>query len=42
MPSPSNNKINDSNVELFGYSEQIMGEIMDMAPGIPNQDEFLK
>jgi hypothetical protein len=28
--------------ELIGYSEQIMGNIHDMAPGIPNQDEVFK
>jgi hypothetical protein len=27
--------------ELVGYSEQIIGKISDMAPGIPNQDEVL-
>ena len=27
--------------ELIGYSEQIRGEINDMAPGVPNQDEVL-
>jgi hypothetical protein len=27
--------------ELIGYSEQILGNIHDMAPGIPNQDEVL-
>lgn len=27
--------------ELIGYSEQIIGKINDMAPGIPNQDEVL-
>ena len=27
--------------ELVGYSEQIIGKIADMAPGIPNQDEVL-
>lgn len=27
--------------ELIGYSEQILGKINDMAPGIPNQDEVL-
>eukprot|EP00347_Sterkiella_histriomuscorum_P014376 403361104 len=27
--------------ELVGYSEQIIGKINDMAPGIPNQDEVL-
>ena len=27
--------------ELIGYSEQIIGRINDMAPGIPNQDEVL-
>ena len=27
--------------ELVGYSEQIIGKITDMAPGIPNQDEVL-
>lgn len=25
----------------MGYSEQIIGKISDMAPGIPNQDEVL-
>ena len=28
--------------ELIGYSEQIIGRINDMAPGIPNQDEVLE
>lgn len=27
--------------ELVGFSEQIIGKISDMAPGIPNQDEVL-
>ncbi len=27
--------------ELVGFSEQIIGRINDMAPGIPNQDEVL-
>ena len=27
--------------ELIGYSEQIIGKINDMAPGIPNQDDVL-
>jgi hypothetical protein len=34
--SPGNNE-----GELVGYSEQIIGKITDMAPGIPNQDEVL-
>ena len=34
--SPGNNE-----GELVGYSEQIIGKISDMAPGIPNQDEVL-
>ncbi len=27
--------------ELIGYSEQILGKITDMAPGIPSQDDVL-
>ena len=33
---------NESAVELVSYSEQvIIGEMKDIAPGIPNQDEVL-
>ena len=31
----------DTTVELASYSEQIIGDIRDIAPGIPNQDEVL-
>ena len=33
---------NESAIELVSYSEQvIIGEMKDIAPGIPNQDEVL-
>lgn len=31
----------DMTVELASYSEQILGDIRDIAPGIPNQDDVL-
>ena len=37
-----NLKVNESAIELVSYSEQVMlGEMKDIAPGIPNQDEVL-
>ena len=34
---------NESAIELVSYSEQvIIGEMKDIAPGIPNQDDVLK
>ena len=40
-PKPSVPQNLDMTIELASYSEQIMGDIRDIAPGIPNQDEVL-
>ena len=44
-PNISSNRLNESELqnegELIGYSEQIIGRINDMAPGIPTQDEAI-
>ena len=41
--TPVDPRLDESACELISYSEQvIIGEMRDMAPGIPNQDEVMQ
>lgn len=37
-----NQTLNESNVELVAYSEQILDIDHEIAPGIPSQDQVLR
>ena len=34
--------LNESNIELVAFSEQIMNEDQEIAPGIPTQDQVMR
>jgi len=38
----NNQTMNESAIELVAYSEQIMNEQQEIAPGIPTQDQVFR